>query len=533
MKNSAWNQRLWLKKLDKLPVEDADLGWKGMCNLLDKQMPVNGNQLGRSGHSSVKLMKIVMSYLVPIVTITVITLHYALPVFHPVKTDKINRSSIKADTNDQNQQNNTSTNIPETLSRIKTSYDSLMIEKSPKQSPKILPGAVGSITTASSKQDTPFTVANNRIATASIPALKNIKSKNSASNVLYNSSRYHNAEKDGKRTLKQVDQSMRRKTGNISLTSRQLLPTRNSTGNNSYDIKNRGNSIELTDKIAQKQPIAIHSNSEMQPEFVGSGINDANTVVQGSTPNDTVGRQPVKSTLNDKTHTQKSAVGNANKRNTTSSLKAKLIKSKSVKNKKSNQIITPQYNYGLEGGSSIGAGNSTSFYFGGFGTYSIKPRLLINLGVRINSNRTISGRFTHLSYHAQDSIPPFAIVDTRKLLVADIPVTVEYKLSNTLSIKAGALFILPIKQSGVSTKLAPIAYPRDTLDYTQEINAALNHTTINKVNIGFTGGISLHIKKFDINANYQVLKPYKIGNALGNYSKTYQTFQLGIGWRFR
>ncbi len=83
------------------------------------------------------------------------------------------------------------------------------------------------------------------------------------------------------------------------------------------------------------------------------------------------------------------------------------------------------------------------------------------------------------------------------------------------------------------TRLNPIADPRDTLYHSKQIDSTLVNTVSNKVNIGFTGGISIHIKQFDINGSYQWLTPYKVSNSLGSFKQTNQVFRIGIGYRFK
>jgi hypothetical protein len=544
MKNSAWYQKLWLKKLDKLPVKDADLGWEGMRTLLDEQMPVSGNPAGRPAYSSAaKLIKTIIGYILPVVVITAISLYYTLPAFNHSKTDKADKRHIsdidimkkagKRDTNSFSRQNNITVDSTNAASPINSADKSSRLENTGKVSPKVIVGLKNVIATDQSKNKIAVAAIHNNRTSINKPAEENDIGKTTVEHHVSNGIGTGFTIKNESQRHKQLSQSHRKQGANSSVADQHAPPTGNLNRNKYAVIKNSGNSsYSITNKTAPTQDISKDSVSKVQFASVLNRIKDVNPVVAGSATANNNG-QPGKISVSNIAAAQKDAPGNTNKGSATTPAKAKTANNSPVKNQRKNKIITPNYNYGLETGLSTAAANSTSFYFGGFGSYAIKPRSLFNIGIRINSNRTISGRFTHISYHGQDSIPPFAIADTRKLLVADIPVTVEYKLFNALSIKAGALFILPIKQSGINTKLAPIAYPRDTLYHTQEINTALNNTTMNKVNLGFTGGISAHIKKFDINFNYQVLKPYKISDALGSYTKTYQTFQLGVGWRFR
>jgi hypothetical protein len=210
--------------------------------------------------------------------------------------------------------------------------------------------------------------------------------------------------------------------------------------------------------------------------------------------------------------------------------KNKAVKSKKLKNKQIQDIVTPPYNYGLELG--LNTRSNTTAYFGMFGTYALSKRWLVNAGLRINTPRQLSGEYTHASYISPDTLKPFKITDTRKIMVLDIPVNLEYKISNLISIKAGPVISFAVKQSAKNSKVT-VNDLRDTVYHSKQIAADLNDTKVTKVNVGFNGGISFHLKQFDINGQYQVLTPYSIKSNLGAYRNTYHTFQVGVGYRFK
>nr|WP_199082648.1 outer membrane beta-barrel protein [Pedobacter sp. ASV19] len=195
-------------------------------------------------------------------------------------------------------------------------------------------------------------------------------------------------------------------------------------------------------------------------------------------------------------------------------------------------MTTPTYNYGLETGINKSS-NTNSFYLGLSGSYALTKHWLISTGLQFNTLRQLAGEYSHPSYYWPDSLPPFTVNDSRKVLTLNIPLLLEYKINKAISLQAGPLLNLLLKQSNKQGLIAPMADMRDTVYHSKEINQAISKTTVNQVSIGFTGGISLHMGRFDLNGRYQLLSPYKISNDLGSYKATYQTLQFGIGYRFK
>lgn len=193
-------------------------------------------------------------------------------------------------------------------------------------------------------------------------------------------------------------------------------------------------------------------------------------------------------------------------------------------------IDTPPYNYSLEAGLNH-ANDENTFYMGLSGTYAPSPRWLISAGLRMNTPRTFIGQYTRKSYFRPDSMPVFSFTDKRKVLALDIPLTVSYKLSNTISINAGPVISLPLKQLGI--KLGTIQQKTDTLMHTKTVYDILNSTKMNRINVGFSTGISLHFSQFDLHTRYQMLSPYSFSNEFGDNKFKYRSFQIGIGYRFK
>ncbi|MGJ1361353.1 hypothetical protein ACR79B_06300 [Sphingobacterium spiritivorum] len=191
------------------------------------------------------------------------------------------------------------------------------------------------------------------------------------------------------------------------------------------------------------------------------------------------------------------------------------------------------YNFGLETGGNAGT-QGTNFYAGVFGQLALNNKWAVSLGLNVNSSRKVSGEFSHPSYFRPDSLRyAFIVRDSRKLANIDIPLKVDYRLSDRISLNTGVIIDIPVKQSSEITRLGPVYDVRDTLRHGQEINSALANTNANKVNIGLSGGVTLHLRSFDIKGSYQLLNPYRVSNALGSYKANNGFFRLGVGYRFK
>ena len=158
---------------------------------------------------------------------------------------------------------------------------------------------------------------------------------------------------------------------------------------------------------------------------------------------------------------------------------------------------------------------------------------MFGAGLRVNSGRIISDSYMHPSFSLKDSVPEFNVDDTRKLFVLDLPLSLSYKITKSVSIKAGPVLSIVAKQSNVNTKFSAIISNRDTTYKGVIVEETVPQSTVNKIGLGFSVGVSFHLKQFDLEAGYQVQRPFKVKNELGTYQKPAHTFRLGIGYRFK
>jgi hypothetical protein len=213
----------------------------------------------------------------------------------------------------------------------------------------------------------------------------------------------------------------------------------------------------------------------------------------------------------------------------------KVRSKKSVKIKEQKEIYTPQYNYSFEAGLNVYQSNQNIF-LGANAAYAINKRLLVNAGLRLSFANVVEGSYTHPSYNLKDSAKKedLTILDHRQLTTADIPLGLEYKISNRVSIKAGPVLSFLIKNGGMGSKLGTVKILFDTVYNSKKINSALANSTTNKLNIGFSTGLNIRFKQFSIEAGYrQNFIPYKVSSDLGSYKKDFKTFQIGIGYSIK
>lgn len=217
-----------------------------------------------------------------------------------------------------------------------------------------------------------------------------------------------------------------------------------------------------------------------------------------------------------------------------SSKKKKVSRSPKVKE----FMTTPAYNFGLESG--WNTGKNDGLYVGIFGSYRIRTKLLLNVGVRLNTSTTLSGSYiTKPSGYLRDTLSTYKVSDNRKLMLLNVPLTLEYRLSNQISINAGPVISFPLSQSKGNTQSELYKAQLPSTKYLDSarhraVDSTLNYTKVNKVNLGITGGISIRFNQFYMEGKYlRNLTPYKVSNTLGGYQQYNGSFQLGLRYQFK
>ncbi|EHQ31192.1 hypothetical protein [Mucilaginibacter paludis] len=533
MRNSARYQKLWRKKMDGLPVkEDMNLAWANMQQALDEQMPVLPIPTNNPGYlSGLKLIKL-LSYLLPAVALIGTGIYFAVPALKkdsPNRANKCRVSSIHLVKSTADKQDTWTDSVVYRGKTNVTATDGLLASSAPYNNglSKVLNQATKEQLVIEAKGKAFIIPERGKDSASVIPS-----SVDGRSPVNYTAPEVKNIKKYERPGL--ISTRAQYDKGRLShLSANKHIAAR------SGSVINRSSRSSLN-LLADSGTEDIHSAQQKAAAFKKSdsilraGIDDIVSQPK-SDPSiwlTTGNSAPLKDTVLSRKEDGTSKGGSISGQGT-GVIQAKQLKSKQVKNHTAKEMITPPYNYGIEAGLNAGNGNG-GLYFGVFGSYTLKNRLLVNAGFRLNTPQSLSGEFEHVSYYRPDSLPPFKFIDERKVMVLHMPITLEYKLSNLLSIKTGPVISLAIKQSEASTTLGAIVDQRDTVYHGAEVKSALLGTGVNKLSFGFTGGLSLQIRsRFSIEGSYQLFSPFKISNALGGYSKRYQTFQAGITYRFK
>lgn len=175
------------------------------------------------------------------------------------------------------------------------------------------------------------------------------------------------------------------------------------------------------------------------------------------------------------------------------------------------------------------AGSNISI--GAGGAFSLGTKWLLNANIKADPGRPLAITFNHPSYNLSDT--SFAITASRNLTVISVPVNLEYKLSDRISVNAGPQISFSARQSAPKYKLKVTDY-RDTLSHTHTIDSALRYSSINKVNIGVSAGLSVKVGQFYIDGTFlQNITPYAITNGFGSYKQYYRSFQVGLRYKFK
>jgi hypothetical protein len=171
-------------------------------------------------------------------------------------------------------------------------------------------------------------------------------------------------------------------------------------------------------------------------------------------------------------------------------------------------------------------------FFGLFATYNFSDKWGVNLGIRGLNPQNLSGSYTHANESKIDTLQTLNISDSRKVYFVDVPLNLVFKPNQYLSIKAGPVFSLPVKQvNGIST-FQTGKLKKDSLYYvkvTQTINAT-NYTQ--SINMGLSLGASAQTGRFIFDAAYiRGLKGLTVSSGLGSYTANNNSFLFTIGFK--
>lgn len=494
MRNSAWYHKLWLKKLSELPLkEDAEASWADMKDLLDTQLPVGGSvnhnvpEIPVSQPLAAKLVKIfsLARYVLPAAAAVGLSTYLLLPLIHktvPVESKKKQEIRVSADT------------IGNNLNSVVFDKDTVLNKNN-------------------TLNDTSIHVNDLKSPVSTAKELKSIKRSQTSGSVLsFSQVSIAKTEND---TNKKYDDVINTQSDEGIITLADPF----------VKVK----SVKVQDVLfAKEKPVIQLITDQSKVSAVHEKITASGITAPGITD--------LKNTSTE-TETAKAKTANNTVAKIATPKKGKSARIPKIKTGKIN-VITPRYDFGLEVG--WNAGKSNSFYLGALGSYRITTLLRVNAGLRLNTPSELSGNYTTIPTDVfGDPFSHYQVSDSRKIMVLNLPLTVEYKVSNRLSINAGPVFGLLLSQSNIknlSGSLKDSIPSTVNMDFIHRryVDSALTHTSINKMNLGLTGGLSYRFRQFYIEARYlQNLRPYKLTNTLGSYQQDYRSLQLGIRYKFK
>ena len=556
MKNSAWYSKLWRKKLDKLPVKsDAGAAWTSMQQMLDVHLPVSAVPPATpvAGKSLIAKIVAMSGYVLPaaamIGTVTFFAVKPAAKQKVTVKPDKKQEYRLKADSTNNENVFNADSNAIATLNEtdsVRLNTDSMATYSD------VLKKDSSSIPASSN-------LAENNKSGNGKPAENNVKPTAENATALTNANATSNTSGNTPNTATHSG-SKRQEPGSGNSNSFATAGTNNSIGRSGSNkfvngkATGRLNNAGYLTRIGNRanKPTEVRSGSVYKKQEDNWTPNRSNIEIPkelSNYANPTVNFNYLQDEKTAFSMFADKAVGNSmtgnnslfladDKPNTADAAKvnkpadSKPAATKPVKNNIPKEIVTPAYNFGLEAG--LNLANGTSLYGGIAADYALTNRLLIGAGLRFNGSRKLTGSYEHTSYYRPDSSAKFTITDERKISVIDVPLNLTYKVSNLISLKAGAVISFAGNPGSVTYKLGPVGSLRDTLRRSGAIDSTVNSSVLaRRVSLGFIGGVSFNVRQFSIDARYLALPAYKVSNSVGGYSQTYNPFQIGITYWLR
>jgi hypothetical protein len=178
---------------------------------------------------------------------------------------------------------------------------------------------------------------------------------------------------------------------------------------------------------------------------------------------------------------------------------------------------------------------SPDIYLGLFGTYNINDRWAVGLQGRFFTPHSISGsyNYTHkLTADTSHVTQDLGISDSRKIYTVDVPIYAIYKATPNISLKAGAILSMPVKQINGTNSFTISGPLRDSGVYYNSVTNDINASRFDKkIRVGASVGIGFAYKFLLLDATYN-FQGQKVNSALGSYNANANSLQLTIGIKF-
>ncbi len=491
MKNSAWYYKLWRKKLNELPVEDdVNSAWDSMHLILDNKIP-NGSGKTSVVKPLVAKLFTLLGYALPAAAMISTVTYISLPKHIKQKIFKGNHHQAKIKYQNQPKINSTLTdsvlftdsikpdiNSPDSLSNTQTQTQ-LHAQKT-RSVEQYAAYSKSAATGANLPKTLPVT-----ISSRNSPVVVNLNNHQiKLPEILANHTKVKGFNNPLNKQLQQdykqipaVDTAS--STGKVAGQNRQNLET---------DTAKTIKGITPDYKNYEKGSTTAFQLDNLLSKPVGG--TDKNLPVIGK---------------NKKAYNRSGKTGK--------------------------DLTTPVYKFGFEAGLNAGSKNN-NLYAGVNGNLVVSKQLLLGIGLRVNAKQLVEDSYSYPVTYRADSVVLYQIADSRKITAVDIPFTLEYRVANYLSLKAGPVLSFPLVQGTRNYTVTPTGNARDSIYRSKGIDSIAARSAINKIGLGFSGGVSLYFNHIGIEARYQQLTPYKVSNSLGSYKQKNSGFQVGFSYRF-
>jgi hypothetical protein len=205
--------------------------------------------------------------------------------------------------------------------------------------------------------------------------------------------------------------------------------------------------------------------------------------------------------------------------------KNKNVKIRKIKPVKVKNNSDPNGNvFGLEAGL-----NTTKYpgpFIAAFGNVELNDRFSLTGGVQLNSEKNVISNYQNVRYPRVDTVPEFSFSDSRKLVLIDIPVTLNYRLAKRWAVSAGPLMSFALKRS--ASRLISKSVNADTLISNSLLDSLIRYPVSNRVNFGIRSGISYRMRSIEFGLQYNWFKAYEFKNELGSSKALNHSFQVGL-----
>ena len=472
MKNSAWYQQLWRKKLDEHSIkESAETSWAGMKDLLDKQMPANPAAIKKPGKFLGSTIISTLGFILPAAAM-IAGLTFVAIKHNPFK--------------------------PEQPAKTRHLYKIKTTEKPIKADSASIDSLSAAYSTKPSNQNT-----------ASAEKIINAESKTGKAGIPPSAVLKGNSKTASK----------------APIFTAFLFSGRAAKGNHSKSAGKEkiGNALKDQSPNGDKNTLLASEND--QTEQAANQPQVSNNTID-KLPNEVKAKPGTETLKNEKKPHDKDSKAAA-------SSKIKPVKKPDPVKRNNLHNGNSSYEIGIESGLNAGKGG-TNATFGIWGSFALNPKWQIITGIRYDRNMTLQGDITHKSFAPVDSLYSFKVSNSRKISSITIPVTIAYKLTDKVSLTGGPLIRYSASQSKITNKLGTVANIRDTISKSNAIDSLLQFNSINKVTVGLAAGVSIRLNRFYIDGRLQQnITPYKVNTGLGNFQQNYRSFQIGIRYTIK